>query len=61
MTKRMELIKARGYGLTSIYTCKVFKWYGMAEAYTFEYGSDWEHCKIIFDRIVHHSDANNVT
>jgi len=51
--KRMEFMKKAGYGLTSIYTTKVFKWYGFAEAYTFEKGASWDTCKIVFDRIVH--------
>ena len=51
--KRMEFMKAAGYGLTGIYTCKVFKWYGMAEAYTFTKGAGWDSCKIVYDRIVH--------
>jgi len=51
--KRMEYMKKAGYGLTSIYTTKVFKWYGFAEAYTFEKGASWDMCRIVFDRIVH--------
>jgi hypothetical protein len=51
--KRMEFMKAAGYGLTAIYTCKVFKWYGMAEAYTFTRGAPWDRCAIHYDRIVH--------
>lgn len=51
--KRMEMMKQAGYGLVSIYTCKVFKWYGMAEAYTFERGAGWDNCRIVYDRIVH--------
>lgn len=51
--KRMEYMKSAGYGLTAIYTCKVFKWYGMAEAYTFTKGANWSSCKIHYDRTVH--------
>lgn len=51
--KRMEFMKAAGYGLTAIYTCKVFKWYGMAEAYTFTRGAPWDRCAIHYDRTVH--------
>lgn len=51
--KRMDMMKDAGYGLVSIYTCKVFKWYGMAEAYTFQKGAGWDTCKIVYDRIVH--------
>jgi len=53
--KRMEYLKENGYGLTSIYTCKVFKWYGFAEAYTFTKGAPWNNCAIHYDRIVHRS------
>ena len=51
--KRMEIMQNAGYGLTAIYTCKVYQWYGMAEAYVFERGKDWNNCKIVYDRIVH--------
>lgn len=51
--KRMEYMETAGYGLVSIYTCKVYKWYGMAEAYTFEKGADNDHCSIKYDRVVH--------
>jgi hypothetical protein len=51
--KRMESLKVAGYGLTGIYTCKVYSWYGMAEAYTFTKGADWSSCEIHFDRTVH--------
>lgn len=50
--KRMELIQKAGYGMTGIHTCKVFAWYGMAEAYTFTFGSP-NLAKITYDRIVH--------
>lgn len=50
--KRMELIERAGYGMTGIYTCKVFAWYGMAQAYTFTFGAP--NCaRITYDRIVH--------
>lgn len=51
--KRMEFMKANNYGLISMYACKVYRWYGMAEAYTFELNKDFNHCKIQWDRIVH--------
>jgi len=51
--KRMQFFTDAGYGLSSIYTTKVYAWYGMAEAYTFTRGHDWSNCKIRFDRIVH--------
>ena len=38
--KRMEFMNKNGYGLTGMYMCKVFLWYGMAVAYTFTKGSD---------------------
>jgi hypothetical protein len=51
--KRMELLNRAGYGLVAIYTCKVYAWYGMAEAYVFERGKDNDSCRIRYDRIVH--------
>jgi hypothetical protein len=54
--KRLEAINAAGYSLTGMYMCKVFKWYGMAVAYTFTYvgpGKTTNEAKIIYDRIVH--------
>jgi hypothetical protein len=54
--KRMEFMKSKGYGLTNIYTTKVFAWYGMTQAYTFTKGDDWNNCKIVFDRVVHKLD-----
>jgi hypothetical protein len=53
--KRLELINAAGYGMTGMYMCKVFNWYGMAVAYTFTKGSD-NNPKLIYDRIVHRPD-----
>jgi len=50
--KRLEALNAAGYGLTGMYMCKVFKWYGMAVAYTFTRGSE-NNAKVIYDRIVH--------
>lgn len=50
--KRLQFMSDNGYTLTSIYTCKVFKWYGMAEAYTFTKHAP-NFCKIYWDRIVH--------
>jgi hypothetical protein len=50
--KRLEFINKSNYGLTNIYMCKVYKWYGMAVAYTFT--KDKPNCAtIIYDRIVH--------
>jgi hypothetical protein len=51
--KRMELLKDNNYGLISIFTCKVFAWYGFAEIYTFEYNKKWDNVNVSFDRIVH--------
>jgi len=51
--RRMEYMKSQGYGLISIYTCKVWKWYGMSQIYTFEKDASWDSCKILFDRTVH--------
>ena len=51
--KRMELLKDNHYGLVSLYTCKVFSWYGFAEAYTFELHKSWDNVSVSFDRIVH--------
>lgn len=50
--KRLEFMNAHGYGLSGMYMCKVFSWYGMAVAYTFTRGSSND-CKVIYDRIVH--------
>ena len=50
--KRIEFLNQNGYGMTGIYICKVFNWYGMATAYTFSKGAP-NHPKLIFDRIVH--------
>jgi hypothetical protein len=50
--KRMEMIEKAGYGMTGIYTCKVFAWYGMAQAYTFTLDKP-SVATITFDRIVH--------
>jgi hypothetical protein len=55
--KRMELLNNAGYGLVAIYTCKVFAWYGMAEAYVFERGKDNNSCRISYDRVVHRLSA----
>jgi hypothetical protein len=50
--KRLEVLNQAGYGLTGMYMCKVYKWYGMAVAYTFTQGSE-NNIKMIYDRIVH--------
>ena len=52
--RRMQMFNEAGYGLTSIYITKVYKWYGMAEAYTFEYGKQ-NVATITYDRVVHKS------
>jgi len=52
--RRMEMFNEAGYGLTSIYITKVYKWYGMAEAYTFEMGKP-NMAHITYDRVVHKS------
>jgi hypothetical protein len=51
--KRMEYMKSQGYGLISIYTCKVWRWYGMSQIFTFEKDAKWDSCKILYDRTVH--------
>ena len=53
--RRMEMFNDAGYGLISIHTTKVYKWYGMAESYTFEKGKS-NLASITYDRIVHYSD-----
>lgn len=50
--RRIEMFNNAGYGLVSIYITKVYKWYGMAEAYTFEKGKP-NMASITYDRIVH--------
>lgn len=50
--RRIEMFNEQGYGLTGIYITKVYKWYGMAEAYTFEKGKS-NTATISYDRIVH--------
>ena len=51
--KRLEFMKANGYGLVSVYITKVYKWYGMSEAYTFEKDKGYENVVYFWDRIVH--------
>jgi len=51
-TKRLEIFNNAGYGLVSIYITKVFSWYGMSEAYTFELGKP-NIATITYDRKVH--------
>jgi len=51
-TRRMEIFNSAGYGLTSIYMTKVYDWYGMSEAYTFEKGKP-NVATITYDRVVH--------
>jgi hypothetical protein len=50
--KRLEYINAAGYGLTGMYMCKVWSWYGLTIAYTFTKGSP-NIIKMIYDRIIH--------
>lgn len=50
--KRLEFLNAAGYGLTGIYITKVYSWYGMTEAYTFERGKE-NMAHVTYDRIVH--------
>jgi hypothetical protein len=50
--RRLEIINKAGYGMTGMYICKVFKWYGMAVAYTFTKGCE-NKAVVIYDRIVH--------
>jgi hypothetical protein len=51
--KRIEYLNANGYSMTGMYMCKVFKWYGMAVAYTFTKGAIDNKVELIYDRIVH--------
>lgn len=53
--RRIEMFNKAGYGLVNIYITKVYKWYGMAEAYTFE-KSKPNIASIIYDRVVHKMD-----
>lgn len=53
--KRIEYMNESGYGLTGMYMCKVFSWYGMAVAYTFTEGAE-NNAKVIYDRVVHRAD-----
>jgi len=50
--RRIKLFNDNGYGLTGMYICKVFNWYGMSVAYTFTRGCE-NHANITYDRIVH--------
>ena len=50
--KRLEFLNGAGYGLTGIYITKVYSWYGMTEAYTFEKAKE-NLALITYDRIVH--------
>jgi len=50
--KRMEYMNNAGYGLSGMYMCKVYSWYGMAVAYTFTKDKTNDP-KFIYDRIVH--------
>jgi uncharacterized protein YodC (DUF2158 family) len=52
--KRIEYLNKNGYSMTGMYMCKVFKWYGMAVAYTFtKTDNPINEVKFIYDRIVH--------
>ena len=50
--KRLQYMNDAGYGISGMYMCKVFQWYGMAVAYTFTKGSQ-NTAEVIYDRIVH--------
>lgn len=52
--KRIEFLNRNGYSMTGMYMCKVFKWYGMAVAYTFtKTDNPTNEVKFVYDRIVH--------
>jgi uncharacterized protein YodC (DUF2158 family) len=53
--KRIEYLNKNGYSMTGMYMCKVFKWYGMAVAYTFTKveGEPTNEVKFVYDRVVH--------
>lgn len=53
--KRIEYLNSKGYSMTGMYMCKVYKWYGMAVAYTFTKvkGNPRNDLKLVYDRIVH--------
>lgn len=52
--KRLEFMNNNNYSLTGMYMCKVYKWYGMAVAYTFTKTDNKDNnCKVEYDRIVH--------
>ena len=51
--KRIEYLNQKGYSMTGMYMCKVYKWYGMAVAYTFTKGAIENNVNLIYDRIVH--------
>ena len=51
--KRIEFLNMNGYTLTGMYMCKVFKWYGMAVAYTFKKGAIENKVQFVYDRLVH--------
>jgi len=53
--KRIEFLNQNGYGMTGMYMCKVFTWYGMAVAYTFTRGAE-NKPTLIYDRVVHRAD-----
>ena len=51
--KRIEYLNKNGYGMTGMYMCKVFSWYGMAVAYTFTKGAKNDCVNFLYDRVVH--------
>jgi uncharacterized protein YodC (DUF2158 family) len=52
--KRIEYLNKNGYSMTGMYMCKVFKWYGMAVAYTFtKTDNPTNEVKFVYDRMVH--------
>lgn len=52
--KRIEYMNKKGYSMTGMYMCKVYKWYGMACAYTFTKTPTIQNTvQFEYDRIVH--------
>ena len=52
--RRIEFLNKHGYSMTGIYMCKVYKWYGMAVAYTFTKQDVVDNkTDFIYDRVVH--------
>ena len=52
--RRIEFLNKHGYSMTGMYMCKVYKWYGMAVAYTFTKQDVVDNkTDFIYDRVVH--------